>query len=423
MRILLQLEAAGHCAVAVGGCVRDLLLEKLPGDWDAATDATPHEMRAIFSSCKVLETGARYGTLTVLQDGLAVEITTFRTDGPTVDARHPDSVVFGKNLREDCARRDFTVNALCVDARFHLYDFHDGLRDLKQKTIRCIGTPAQRFGEDALRILRALRFACQLGFTIDEITADAIHQQVGLLFRLSPERVAKELLLLLQADSCAAALIAYSDVLQAVLPAQIFAKPPDDARRTVLLAADRLPGDAALRLALLLSYREKGEDAPNEPLCDEAERLLRDLHTSNAFRRRVLLILNALPVLPADNERQLAQSLLTHKKESLHDALSVLTAVASEKRDSRLLESLFKTGKHLTAITACKLCLSPGDLAVSGDDLLRLGISPGPLVGKLLGEMVEQVLIRNVPNERDALLLWAAQRITQPTADLSAHKQ
>ena len=352
--------------------------------------------------------------------GLAVEITTFRTDGPTNDARHPDSVVFGKSLKEDCARRDFTINALCIDARFHLYDFYDGLGDLNRKTVRCIGTPENRFGEDALRILRALRFACQLGFMIEENTAAAIHQQVGLLYKLSPERVMKELLMLLQADCCADVLLKYSDVLQVVLPANIFTKPPNDARKAVLMAADRLPGDAALRLSLLLSYREKCEDAPSEPLCGEADRLLCSLHASNALRRKILSILGALPMLPAADEGQLAQTLLKYGKEALQDALSLLTAIASEKQDNHLLESLIMTGEYLTALTKGGLCLSPGDLAVTGDDLLQLGIAPGPFVGRLLGEMVEQVLTRNVPNKRDDLLLWAVRRIRQTAADFSA---
>ena len=230
----------------------------------------------------------------------------------------------------------------------------------------------------------------------------------------------KELLMLLQADRCADVLIAYSDVFKVVLPAQIFATSPDDERRAVFLAANRLPGDAALRLSLLLSYREKGDDAPYKALCDEADRLLRSLHASNVLRRRVLSILGALPMLPAADERQLAQALLKNERTALQDALSLLTAVASQKRDNHLLKSLFVTGECLVAMTAVGLCLTPSDLAVTGDDLLQLGISPGPLVGRLLGEMVEQVLTCNVPNKRDNLLLWAAQRISQTKMNFSA---
>ena len=191
--VLRALRAAGHEAYVVGGCVRDSLLGRVPVDWDVTTSALPEETKAVFSGAPVIETGIRHGTVTVLVDGEPVEITTYRVDGPYSDGRRPDSVAFTRSLREDLARRDFTVNAMAWSPETGLADPFGGADDLRGGVIRSVGDPARRFQEDALRILRALRFSAALGFSVEVKTAGALRAGRALLGKVSAERITAEL--------------------------------------------------------------------------------------------------------------------------------------------------------------------------------------------------------------------------------------
>ena len=191
--VLCALRAAGYEAYVVGGCVRDSLLGRRPGDWDVTTSALPEETKAVFSGAPVIGTGVRHGTVAVLVGGEPVEITTYRVDGPYSDGRRPDSVAFTRSLREDLARRDFTVNAMAWSPETGLVDPFGGADDLRGKSIRCVGDPARRFQEDALRILRALRFSSSLGFSIEPETAAALRADRARLGKVSAERIAAEL--------------------------------------------------------------------------------------------------------------------------------------------------------------------------------------------------------------------------------------
>ena len=191
--ILSALEAAGFPAVVVGGCVRDSLLGKTPHDWDVATAARPEEMKQALSRFRLAETGIRHGTLTVRNQGEAVETTTFRQDGSYGDSRHPDTVTFTRSLETDLSRRDFTVNAMALDENGMVIDRYGGQMDLFRNVIRCVGDPDRRFAEDALRMLRAVRFAAQLGFSIEKGTLDAIRRSARRAEKLSGERIKAEL--------------------------------------------------------------------------------------------------------------------------------------------------------------------------------------------------------------------------------------
>ena len=190
--ILSRLEQAGFAACAVGGCVRDTLLGRVPEDWDVATAARPEQTAALFAGHSV-PTGARHGTVTVRQDGLSVEVTTFRADGPYSDHRRPDAVYFSDSLAEDLCRRDLTVNAMAMDVRGALIDLHGGQDDLRRGILRCVGDPDRRFDEDALRIMRTLRFASVLGFTVEARTAAALHRCAPLLRDIAAERLLSEM--------------------------------------------------------------------------------------------------------------------------------------------------------------------------------------------------------------------------------------
>lgn len=216
-RIIEILEKAGFPAYFVGGCVRDTLLGREPEDWDIASAARPEQVMALFGA-DALPTGCKHGTVTVKCGGEAFEVTTFRTDGRYSDGRHPDQVTFAGSIREDLARRDFTINAMAMEKGGRILDLYGGIRDLKGETVRCVGNARIRFEEDALRILRALRFAATLGFAIELSTAEAIHREARLLERVAAERILAEMNKLLCGKGCREILLAYPDVLGVFLP-------------------------------------------------------------------------------------------------------------------------------------------------------------------------------------------------------------
>ncbi|MBQ5565782.1 MAG: HD domain-containing protein, partial [Clostridia bacterium] len=213
-----KISKNGFEAYIVGGCVRDSLLGKTPKDYDITTSASPQEVEKIFSDCRVIETGIKHGTVTVLINSMPLEITTFRIDSEYVDNRHPESVTFTKSLREDTARRDFTMNAIAYNNFTGICDFYGGETDIKNKIVRCVGNPDLRFNEDALRIMRAIRFSSVLGFEIEENTRSSIFKNKELLKNISSERIAAELVKLLCGKNAKKVLCEYIDILGVVMP-------------------------------------------------------------------------------------------------------------------------------------------------------------------------------------------------------------
>lgn len=216
--IIRRLNEKGYPAYAVGGCVRDALLQKTPKDWDICTGATPAQMQEVFAGWHVVETGLQHGTLTVVCHHTPYEVTTFRTDGEYTDHRHPDSVIFVQSVEKDLARRDFTINAMAWHPAEGLVDCFGGQEDLQRGLIRCVGNPVDRFTEDALRILRALRFASVYGFAIEAETAAAIHQLKDTIAHVAAERIQVEMTKLLCGDHAADILRAFRDVVAVILP-------------------------------------------------------------------------------------------------------------------------------------------------------------------------------------------------------------
>ena len=215
--VLERLENAGFAAFAVGGCVRDTLLGRVPGDWDVTTAARPEQVLALFDGCAI-PTGLKHGTVTVRAEGMGIEVTTFRADGTYTDHRRPDAVTFSWRLEDDLSRRDLTVNAMAMDRRGQITDLFGGRDDLKAGVLRCVGDPERRFREDALRILRTLRFAAVLGFAIEPRTAAALHETAPLLTYIAPERILSEMDRALCVGHILPVLLDYPDVLAVFLP-------------------------------------------------------------------------------------------------------------------------------------------------------------------------------------------------------------
>ena len=376
-----RLTEAGFLCVYIGGCVRDACMGLAPHDFDLAASAFPAELLSVFAGCRTVTTGIRHGTVTVIFDNEAVEITSFRTDGPSADGRRPDSVRFCRSLEEDLRRRDFTVNALCIDAEGNLIDLWGGQSDLQACLIRAIGDADARFSEDELRVLRALRFAARLGFSLEEKTAAAVRRHCSRLGALSAERVRSEIFSLLEGADAARVLAEFPEIFFAVLPE---AETIDFAARLSLLS--RLPQDAPLRLAALL---------PAEPAVFSAA--LGRLALSNRLKRRISGILRRrktpLPRSESDRLRLLGAAGET---------------VCADLAALRLAEA--PSDPDALALTDCirrRPCCTVGQLAVTGGDLLAAGVPFGPAVGEALQALLSLVIEGKAENERAALLAAA----------------
>lgn len=428
-RALSMLRRAGFRAVPVGGCVRDLLRGEPPHDWDIATAARPDEMKRIFAGERILETGLRHGTLTLLIGREPVEITSFRADGDYSDGRRPDEVRFTRSLEEDLSRRDFTINALCLGEDGAVIDLFGGREDLARGVIRCIGDPNRRFREDALRILRALRFSARFGFAIEEKTATALRRNLPRLKLLAAERVVSELEGLLCAPDPVRVLLGYPEAVCAVFPALAgcvgLAQPERyhcyDVYEHAVRASGAVSPEFPLRLAALLHDVGKpacadgqghfyGHDREGARLCREA---LAALRCSAALQQRVtrLVRLHHLPLSP---ERVRLRRLLARYGEAvLRDLLMMQRADAAAQapalREERARE-LDRFESALNALLAERPAMSLKQLAVRGGDLLALGLPEGEQIGRTLRFLLHEVVEERLPNDREALLSAARER-------------
>ena len=380
--ILSALRGAGWEACPVGGCVRDSLLGLPPGDWDICTAAPPEAVIALFGEENTVPTGLKHGTVTVRSGGTSAEVTTFRSDGAYFDHRRPEEVRFVSSLAEDLGRRDFTVNAMALDANGGVVDLFGGREDLKRRRIRCVGAPEERFREDALRILRALRFAARLGFSIEADTAAAMLRCRDLLPALSRERVFSELRGFLSAPKPGRLALELSPVLAAALP-------PLSAEGIAAAAEglDGAPPIFPLRLALLC----RGLDA------DGARALANGLKADNGTKRRFLAFREALSSPLPDSRPAL---------------LPLLRSLGWE--DGESLASLPGNGTFAALLRECRasrLPLSPRELAISGRELTELGAAPGPMVGETLEALLAAVWAGEAENTREGLLPMAEKRL------------
>ena len=399
---LSRLEEAGFSAYAVGGCVRDHVLGFTPHDYDICTAATPEETRRVFQGERTIDTGVKHGTLTVLLSGMPLEITTFRVDGAYSDGRHPDEVRFTANVEDDLSRRDFTINAMAYSPKEGLIDPFGGREDCKRGVIRCVGNPAARFGEDALRILRALRFSARLGFPIEEATAMAVREGRAQLCHVSRERIAVELTGLLQGQDAVSVLWQFPEVVEAVLPelASLMAGPKWE---TTLLTVNAAPRDLCIRWAAFL--RLCGTDAEDSSL------LARELLKSLKMSVKIMDTVSEL-VLWQDAElcpETMQEMLMRLGSERLTQLIPLRQAirVAEQKESLEVINRETKAlNEKLEALLEKNACYTLAQLAVNGKDMASLGLR-GPAIGKTLQGLLLQVVRGQLPNDRDALLYAA----------------
>lgn len=385
--IIKKIRERGFEAFAVGGCVRDTILGRTPGDWDITTSARPEEVKAIFG--KTVDTGLKHGTVTIIKNHQGYEVTTYRIDGEYHDGRHPDSVEFTASLEEDLKRRDFTINAMAYSHETGIVDRFGGMEDLRDGIVRCVGCAHDRFREDALRILRAIRFAAQLGFVIEEETLKAISDIAPSLKKVSKERIQVELTKLLLSDHPGEiALVEQTGIAPYVTDgfSEAFLQAGAEAAEAELARLARLPKERSVRWAGFLCRLTP------EKTAKILKGLKLDNETIDDARNIVRIFQSSLPPDKVQIRRALSKS--TERQFDGGLSLKEMEGDESVAEIRRLWQEIREAGD----------CLRLKDLAVNGGDLLKLGMTPGKEIGEALNSLLELVLEEPSLNRRELLL-------------------
>ena len=386
-QIISRLEKADYEAYAVGGCVRDSILKRSPEDWDITTSAKPEVVKRLFSA--TIDTGLQHGTVTVVIEKEGFEVTTFRLDGDYTDGRHPDRVAFTSSLTEDLRRRDFTINAMAYSEKTGLIDEFDGERDLEDGVIRAVGEACERFSEDALRMLRAIRFAGQLNFKIEEKTFDAIKELSSNISKVSVERIAKELeKLLLSGNPEYIALVYETGIFSVIAPevAKLFENGEISASTKALSEASFPEKKELYQIRLAIFLEGLGADKAAKLL----KRLKLDNDTINTVKKLLELSLREVE----NNETDMRRTV----KEAGHKMMPLLLEMRRAKglKDNKdLYQTVIDNG----------YCTSISELNINGKDLMDAGIPKGALIGSTLERLLELVIEKPELNTRESLLL------------------
>ena len=426
--IIETLESAGFEAFAVGGCVRDAVLGRIPADWDITTSAMPEEVKALFN--RTIDTGIQHGTVTVMKEHVGYEVTTYRIDGEYEDARHPKEVSFTSNLVEDLKRRDFTINAMAYNDRIGIVDEFDGIGDLEKGIIRCVGEARDRFGEDALRMLRAVRFSAQLGFQIDEATKAAISELAKNLEKISAERIQVELVKLLVSDNPDYLRVAYETGITAVVLPEfdaIMKCEQNDAlhEETVgehtLKSLLQVENGKVLRLSMLLhdfgkpltcSRTEEGVTrffGHPDVSADMAKSILRRLKFDNDTTDKVKKLTEVHDLFIKNAPNRVRRAMSKIGKEMFPYFLKVRKAnvlAQKEEAQEKALADLQELTRIYEGILERGECVCIKELAVDGKDLLSVGVKQGKQIGEILNDLLNIVLETPEKNTKEMLLAY-----------------
>lgn len=433
LKAITLLTDGGYEAYIVGGCVRDAYLNKIPNDWDITTSATPEQMKNIFSDFRVIETGIKHGTLSVIIDGDVIEITTMRVDGDYTDNRHPDSVEFTCEIHKDLSRRDFTVNAMAYNPETGLVDPFDGRGDIERKIIRCVGDPDRRFNEDALRIMRALRFACTLDFNIAPETAESIIKNKALLNNVAKERIRVELLKLLCGVRVKEMLLDFAPVFFEIIPElePMYNFPQNtpyhifDVWEHTALAVQNVPADPVLRMAMLLhdigkpamhtvdengiSHFKRHQSVSFEKSCE----ILKRLRFSKSEQEEITRIILYHDLHPKGEREEIIRLCVELSTDFMLRLIPVFKADAMAQNPEFListLDEINRTEQMIHKLTEEKVCLSMEDLAVNGNDLSDLGFK-GKNIGSTLKLILDKVSQGEISNVREEILTYIKENI------------
>lgn len=420
------LERAGFEAYMTGGCVRDYVMGMPPKDYDITTSALPEETKGVFEDFTVVETGIKHGTVTVVMGGIPLEITTYRTEGEYMDNRHPSSVSFTRSLQDDAARRDFTMNAMACDVRGQLRDFFGGRDDIKAGIVRCVGNPDERFQEDALRIMRAIRFSSVLGFRIEEETMAAAVRHKELLLNISAERVREELVKLLCGKDACRIIMEAVDILGVVIPELLEMKGFDqknmhhiyDVLEHSAVAVSNVPAEPVLRLAALMHDAGKpevftvdgdgvghfyGHAAVSEKI---ARAVMNRLKFDNQTKDEVLKLVKYHDVIIDLSEKSVKRMLNKIGPELYFKLIQLKRAdnLAQNPAYRDRLKYCDELERVAREVIESESCFSLKDLAVNGRDLMDAGIPAGKKMGEILQQLLEAVIDGEVENVKEALI-------------------
>lgn len=424
--IIHTLEDAGFEAYAVGGCVRDSLLNRRPDDWDITTNALPQEVKALFH--RTIDTGIQHGTVTVIIKGEGFEVTTYRIDGEYEDGRHPKEVSFTRNLEEDLKRRDFTINAMAYNDRAGIVDIFHGVEDLQKGVIRAVGNPVERFTEDALRMMRAVRFSAQLGYEVDMETKRAIQKLASTISKISAERIQVELIKLVKSPHPDRMRLLYETGLTSFILPEFDRMMETEQNHPhhcfsvgehTIHAMEQVEGDKILRLVMLFhdigkpmvkTVDKKGIDhfyGHSKESEKIAQHVLKRLKFDNDTIRMVTKL-----VLYHDQKFELEKKYVRRGVNKIgEDLFPLLFAVQkadilaqSNYMREEKLAYLTKLQNFYEEIVNAKECVSLKTLAISGSDLIALGMKPGKEIGMVLQKMLDLVLEDETLNTKEALL-------------------
>ena len=434
------LNEAGYEAYFVGGCVRDLLSGQEREDIDITTSAAPEDVKRVFHGMQVIETGIRHGTVTVMlppdaegEERLPVEITTYRTESVYSDGRHPDMVSFTSSLAEDLARRDFTVNAVAMDINGRITDCFGGRKDMEDRILRTVGDPDMRFAEDALRIMRALRFAATLGFTIEKNTEEALFRNREKLRQISVERIFSELKKLVTGKAAGDVIRRYVDILGVVMPelsamkgfeqhneyhrydvlehcirAMEIIRTTDENRLHMKLAA--LLHDVGKPLTYSADDTGRGHFYGHAARGREvAKEILKRMKADRALSERVCTLIKYHDLIFEKDEHLLKRWMNRFTPEVLLEILEIKRAdnMATGNMSEALKHKFGEIGQMMQDILARQQCFSIKNLAVSGRDIISLGIDEGPQVGAVLQQLLDAVIDGEIENDREQLTALA----------------
>ena len=429
--IINTLQNNGHSAYVVGGCVRDSLMGRIPHDWDICTSATPEQMLEIFKDFRVIETGLKHGTVTIVIDGEQYECTTYRIDGKYSDNRRPDNVTFTNDLVEDLKRRDFTINAMAYNDIEGLIDPFGGTEDINENTIQCVGSAKDRFGEDALRILRAIRFASQLDFAIELNTDWQIHQQYKSLENISVERINSEFCKIVNSDNFCVELLLYKDVFALFIPElkNMFDFPQKNPHHdydvfghTVHAVENCNSDDLTVRLAVFFhdfgkphSYQD-GEDGirhfkgHGRVSADMTDVIMKRLKFDNETRNNVIQLVYYHDATFEVGKKYVKRWLNKLGEKQFHRLLDVRRAdikgqkavCSTDKKDK--IEKLDAIEKLIDEVMQENQCFTLKDLAVNGNDLIKIGYNPNKQLGETLNILLNGVINDEFENKKDSLI-------------------
>ncbi|MCD7740935.1 MAG: HD domain-containing protein [Ruminococcus sp.] len=432
-KALRMLEAAGFECWCVGGCVRDSLRKRQVHDWDICTSAYPEQMLEVFSSLHTIKTGIKHGTITVRIDHQSLEITTYRTDGEYLDHRRPEAVEFVGDIRADLERRDFTMNAICLSLRQEIYDPFDGQGDIERGIIRCVGDPRRRFDEDALRILRAVRFAAKTGYTVEEQTKAAAIEMKGLLDSVSVERIYSELKSMLTQPYIVDALIEYAPIIMQIIPEAapcVGFKQNNphhcyDVWEHIARSVGYCREDALLRTVMLLHDIGKpdmfyeDEDGVSHfkrhqiRSAEYADDILRRLKSDVYSRKRIVALVSEHDNRIAVARKSVRRMIARYDYDFFMDYLEVRradTLAQSEYKRAQKLSELDELARIAIELKEEDACFKLRDLAVGGSEMMELGLV-GSEIGKMLRLLFDEVVAESLPNEREALITAAKERM------------